>query len=842
MNINHVKETIYDHILRGDVSESVINSLLVDGGEFIAIENELWDYKETFDSTNDSYLKMMKSIVSFYNSYGGYIVYGVKEKLKDTSFEACGIKRNLINQQELRGKFDKFFGQRLDVQYVEMNIDACNDELLIGLLYIPKRKEGVHSLSPIKDGSTSANKTIFNKNAVYYRVGDECKQVISQQEFEFIVSPRVYLPTAINEQRKNVISHNLPDKSYICPVFIGRFEIIQELWSWLADEFQYAKVLAADGGKGKTSIAYEFCQLLVKSGTDMIEQVIWLTAKSKQYKAAYNSYVALPDTHYMNLETLLKEICIRTGSLIEEVDDCSLQQLQRTCRENLLLFPSFIVIDDVDSNSPDEQRRIVEVARIISNQSSRVLLTTRVNTIYSSDSSIHVPGLAGKDYIDLVDMFCKQLKISKLSSKNAEKIRIASEGSPLFTESILRLFKLGMSIQEAIEQWHGKSGEAVREAALRKEVAELNQEAIKILLALSHVGSCSRIELLQLTDMESTDIDGALEELGGLFLIKSRSFIEKEPRFETSSSTSSLVIAISDEVLPNSKDYIARVKQVYDGLKANLRSNVPEVGNAIRQCNALIKEKRFADARDTVTSIIKKPRYKENADLYFMRAKIEYRDPYSIGEMVRKSFSEAYLKGQRKSEFFEMWYQAEKKYGSKDSIFNVCSCVLKEVSADDPSWCERYAETGSIISKTVVDVKRKIEILIYCYDAVAKAMKAATTSQWHRLKQLSVGIVDDIWEFSFSEGLYVISAEAIINAIENGDVRTLNYKRIVDVSRELRVFSGYEDDWASQLDSSRQKIFEMISESIIFLESQPSPRTSIIALLKQELAALYAKK
>ncbi|MES1384202.1 hypothetical protein ABUU23_20675, partial [Vibrio cholerae] len=84
-----------------------------------------------------------------------------------------------------------------------------------------------------------------------------------------------------------------------------------------------------------------------------------------------------------------------------------------------------------------------------------------------SDSSILVPGLSGDEYRDLVETMCDTIGLQKFNEKNINKLNKASEGSPLFTESILRLCKLGLSVDNAIIDWSGKSGDAVREAALR---------------------------------------------------------------------------------------------------------------------------------------------------------------------------------------------------------------------------------------------------------------------------------------------------------------------------------------------------------------------------------------
>ncbi|ADW73097.1 AAA-4 family protein [Rahnella aceris] len=784
MDIIKIKEEIYDSIQIGDISRSVIDKLIKVDGKILPKECELWDFKKTFEETKDAYLKTLKSIVSFHNTYGGYIIYGIDEVEKDTSFNACGIKRSLINQQKLRGQFDRYFNQRLDLTYEEILISVGDEEVLIGLLHIPKRNRKTHSIAATIEGVDSKGSIVLAKDAAYIRKLDECKQVISQTDFEFLVSERnLSLGREGKKSRKNIIDHNLPDRNFICPEFIGRFDILQELWSWLSDDFQYVKVLAADGGKGKTSIAYEFCQLIIKSGTEIFEQVIWLTAKKKQFKAYYNEYVETPETHYKDIESLLREICLRTGYLVDEVNDFTFQQLQRSARDGMKLIPSFVVVDDIDSNSPEEQKRIMEMARSISNTTSRVLMTTRANNIYSNDSSILVPGLEGKEYEDLINSLCISLKLQKYNEHNINKLNIASEGSPLFTESILRLCKLGLSVEKAIIDWSGKGGDAVREAALRKEVSELSPEAIKILLTISYIGSLSRSELHQYTDLENIEISEAIEQLGNLFLINSIEFIEEEPRFESTSSISKLVLSIANDIVPNAEQYISRVKEIYEGLEANATIHIPEVGAAVRQCNSLLKDGRFDDARNTVLSLIKKPRYKENSDLYFILAKTDYEDPSVSDEVARKSLAEAFIKGQRKPAFFEMWYQTEYTHGSSSAILDVCNNALRSVGKFDVQWGERFVDISYSLAMNTENYDKKIRYLVDCYECSSRLIKQSKKEKWEKFRQLNILTVDTIWDISINNSMYEIAGRAIMNAINGGDIRSANFNRIIEVSK-----------------------------------------------------------
>ena len=120
MNIQEIKKDIYELIQLGDLTDNSFKKLFINKHSIIGKECELWDFKENFDGTKEAYLKLLKAIASFYNSYGGYIFYGVKEVIKDTSMKVIGVNQNIIDNQKLRGQFDKFFGRRIDLTYFEI--------------------------------------------------------------------------------------------------------------------------------------------------------------------------------------------------------------------------------------------------------------------------------------------------------------------------------------------------------------------------------------------------------------------------------------------------------------------------------------------------------------------------------------------------------------------------------------------------------------------------------------------------------------------------------------------------------------------------------------------------
>ncbi|MEM0674896.1 ATP-binding protein [Dickeya oryzae] len=561
MNIQEIKKDIYELIQLGDLTDNSFKKLFINKHSIIGKECELWDFKENFDGTKEAYLKLLKAIASFYNSYGGYIFYGVKEVIKDTSMKVIGVNQNIMDNQKLRGQFDKFFGRRIDLTYFEI-----------------------------------------------------------------------------------------------------------------------------------------------------------------------------------------------------------------------------------------------------------------------------------EEYKILIQEHCRNLHLQPFNDKNAYKLQEVSEGSPLFTESILRLCKLGLSLDDAINEWKGKSGDAVRVAALRKEVKELSQEAIKILITISVVGTCSRTELRQYTDLENHDLERAMEDLGNLFLIKSIGFIESEPRFETSSSISKLVISISDEILPNAEAFITQVNEISVGLSDNakLKSNNSEVGKVIRQCNSLIKEHRFDEARKIIKDMLKKPRFKENSDIYFMAAKIQYEDNEAKPESVRKSFVDAYVKGQKKPFFFEMWYQTEMKFGTANSIHDVCTNALKNISSNDYQWCERYVYACHELARNAKSDTIELKYLVMGYEYVNSLIKNSKPPKKTEFIHLSRTLVDKIWELSIAIGKHEISVVIIMNAINFGDIRSATFNKLLNSANMILSKTFLNTEVAKH----KNDLINSIQKAVRFLRECNPPRPELAEKLNIALGLL----
>lgn len=783
MKLIEVKKALYERIQTQSLDSEALDLFFLDEGTPIQKECELWDYKRDFNDSNIDLGKTIRSICSFHNTFGGFLIYGIEETEKDTVFVPTGTSSH-IDIQLLKGSMDRLLNKRIDITHVEVEKEISGELRRYAIILVPQRSSGTPSIATAKDCG-DGRKQIFRKDSTFIREGDECIAATLDEHFRFLNSPRNPFEEQKASKRK-IIPHNLPDKNFICQEFVGREEIIQSLWAWVSDDFDYVKVLAGEGGKGKTSLAYEFSRLLAKSEPEYFDQILWLTAKLKQFKADTGRFVATPEQHYSDLNTLLLKVCSETGSLDSETAQMPVQLLKRQAKANLESLPSFIVIDDVDSTEPEEQKKILEIARAIANQKSKILLTTRSNNTYSSEIAISVPGLAGKEYDDLVVSLAKRLKIQAPSKNQTESLAKTSNGSPLFTESIFRLVKLGTPIDRAIEDWKDKAGEEVRSAALQREIEQLSNTSKRIMLAATIVGTCSLAELSDITEIEKNTLLPSIEELNSLFLLQSPAIISQEPRFEVSDTTSRLVLSIAEKLVPNHTVYIAKIRNHATSLSlAKDGKSRKGVGAAISQANALLKSEQYDPARNTIKSTLKKPQYKDNPDLLLMLGRIDHCDPAKAPTIAISSFQESYRRGQRKEILFDLWYEALDPQGGLQEKLEVVSFALEATTEGQKKWLNRLNQLHMARVERATIPERKIGAILEAWEILYKWLPRIPGRTLRHSESME-RLIDTLYlQETTTKDYTLLIAEAIVHAIKKGDMRTSNFDRCANLLVKL---------------------------------------------------------
>lgn len=857
VNLHKARKAVSELMANVALDNRVIDSLKF-GDILVPKECELWDYKEQANSDAVSLGETILEIVSFYNTYGGYLIYGVKETKTDLEFTPVGIQQNSLNTQQLKQQVKNYTGDDIDLTYVEISSDFNGNEFLIGLLHIPKRSPWK---SPAVFGKNGPEKKpshcIFKKGQIYVRLQDNCVPAETKEDLQFLYGNRNN-PFLFNHDIRvgtksgvdMLVDQNLPERNFICAKFFGRDEIIADLWRWLADDLDRTRVLVGDGGKGKTSIAYEFAEEICRTKPYGIEKVIWLTAKTEQFKGELGKFVPVPRTDYSDTESMLKSLCSELAILDKEIEGANIPLLKRQLNTALSQISCFVVIDDVDTTEPDEQRKIMETAMQFPNSQARFLLTTRRNVAYSSASCITVGGLSKENYYKFANHKIAELGISPLKSKQVDKMWKATDGSPLYTESLLRLCRLGMRMEEAMKEWKGRRGMEVRKAALQREIDHLIMESKRVLLTCAFMGEASLTELKKVTGYDDDRMMECVEELKSLFLIYAKPFIKQEPRFAVSSNTTLLVIESKKTLVADPTALESTVVQLRTGRRGTSKHVMitrRSVGSAITQAIALLKDNKHENAIETTEAALLE--YKNNSDLMLIRGRCLLSYFYSNKEtkylkMARRAFNKAYEYGQRKEMLYELWYESEMAADHPQGAIEVCTLAIKDELPPHSTWLRRRADAYARLSLAMqqsFNNDAAITNTRSCLTDISEAMNQSGILEKTELNELLFQASDELWEMMSSASEDIVGIRNLFQAIKFcislGDSRLTALQRLVHTAeRAYQKILRYDHITRAQTNLLQQTVRE--TGELLASHKQTSSEREILESLQKKWQAL----
>ncbi|MEW6464704.1 MAG: RNA-binding domain-containing protein [Pseudomonadota bacterium] len=715
-------------LLHKCVANGSLDLSVFDGAELFCSavkECEVLDYKRQLPDSDAEYAKVVRDLVAFHNSYGGFLIFGVEEVEKDRRFEIVGVPSGVFHVAKLKDLARSYLGADLRISVESREVRGKNIEIA----WVAKRRLGESPLKFAKNGpDEKPSKPSFKKGEVVYRRLDNNAIAKEPEDYDFLYSAR-HPPSidlaAVDFSQDEPLEHNLPDRTFVCSRFIGRREDLGDLWSWLADDFSRVRLIAGEGGLGKTSLAYNFAEEMASRRVKPFEKIVWLTAKRRQFIPSEDGHRDNVRTDFEDAISLFRVIASEHGCIDSDFDDLDVREIQRLALDSCGTMPSFIIVDDVDSLTPNDQQRVLEFG-MRTPQRTKMLLTTRVNFSYSPDNVLKLNGLASDEFLEFISVLRGKYGLPQLKEGKAEYLREVVGGSPLFTDSLLRLERRGLSLDQAINQWKGEKGLEVRKAALKREIEQLSREAKRVLYTISHVRSASLVELAQILSYTEQTLGDALHELAGLFLVSAPA-IGKEARYTVDPNTGLLVLELGSSLGIDHAAIVSAIKRARSdavGISLQKRSNI--VGQAIAQAIALLKQGDSKGALDTVQAASKQLS-RPNADLSLAVGRFSLKlNPPALTQAV-KAFSESFNLGQRKQLLFDLWFDAEYARGAYDDALEVTSHAIENSVGDISKWYERRAQVRVALARRSKS-KFSLDSAIREVDAARADLKTARSN------------------------------------------------------------------------------------------------------------------
>ncbi|MGH7643261.1 MAG: hypothetical protein ACRENX_09690 [Candidatus Dormibacteria bacterium] len=332
----------------------------------------------------------------------------------------------------------------------------------------------------------------------------------------------------------------IPSRETIVVDFVGRDNILTSLHAWFADPHSSRWVLAGDGGKGKSAIAYRFAEQVAEMRPSGYAGVIWLSAKQRQYVEGA-VVPARPD--FTDLRGAVERLLYVYGS----TPSPSLGQAIEECLEALQPpLAMLVVVDDVDSISREEEDAVEFLTIRLPATGSKVLLTSRRELFGLGKTTTVVPGLPDGEAREFIESRIRryQLDRARFSTDAIEHMIRATDASPLYLEDLIRLCA-ALSPSDAVRGWEQNRGSKVREYAVSREVELLSTNGQRVLIACAlSTGPVTLPELQVIAHLSEDDVFAAVEELRTLYLIPQPNLIDDLPRYVLNSNTRSLVARV----------------------------------------------------------------------------------------------------------------------------------------------------------------------------------------------------------------------------------------------------------------------------------------------------------
>ena len=476
----------------------------------------------------------------------------------------------------------------------------------------------------------------------------DAKQVLAGLGFEQQASELAGLASQLagGPPEAPPVLRQLPTQDSIYLEFVGRTGLLEQLGTCFQDADSRRCLLAGDGGKGKSAVAYRFAQQLAQT-PGRFQLIVWLSAKRRKFQAGKVVTIDSPD--FSSIDDAVDRLLIEYGALGDDFNK-PLVERKRLLFDYLDSYPAFIIADDIDTLLEDYDVVSLFTHEIPHTQSA-VLLTSRRDI--PGIRSFVVKGFETGEAEQFVESRVQLygLDRAQFSAPAVAEIIKVTDSSPLYMDDLLRLTRI-VDAKKAVTTWTEKRGDEARKYALQREMEKLSQDAKKVLIAAAIPdGPISFAELESILEFSEDRLLSTLAELQTLFLFPKPKAVEGEQRFEINLNTKKLVRLVESQ-----SDFYARIERVSKALRGQLPDAGPGIiGALIRQAQLRLNAMRYQEAETILVEAIEK--YPQSADVRSFLG-YAYKRMGRIADARGQFESAVKLKGRRKDMYLQ-WLTME---------------------------------------------------------------------------------------------------------------------------------------------------------------------------------------
>lgn len=482
-------------------------------------ETFLIDFKDHAPKqfSKDFGASIVRLSLAFHNSFGGLVVFGVL----DGSLTLSGMTVDL-DIESFNRTFSDVTGKSVECLYRRYRLPGAAHE--IGVLLVPKRGLA----KPLQLRSALGH---YRSGMLWVRERHEVLEA-TPAHLSHLYSGRLTPPSQDDGGQPLSIHRSLPPSPATMHNFIGRHDLMRELWDWFVFGDQPRAYLHGPGGSGKSTLAFEFAKTMSDVGFsvlgangDRVDYVLFLSAKETELNPLTGEQQIFALRQFDGPLTQFKQVLFHSGhfdaELVEAADE---EETEEMLNELFSSYSGLLVLDDIDALSRrkvDTGEETLFLKAVNGSKRTRILYTLRYPPSHARRNSFEVPGLSGQEYYDFLEACCQQFAVPPPPPEITPRIEEETQSLPLLIETLVGLRRFCGSFQDALALFRDKGGDEARGYLYQREYDQLDpkgksREVMATLLLLEepvHFGT-----LANLLGFSPQRVSDALTECGSIFL------------------------------------------------------------------------------------------------------------------------------------------------------------------------------------------------------------------------------------------------------------------------------------------------------------------------------------
>lgn len=674
--------------------------------QFTLQENIIIDYKENFPSSKDLDYRsgLLKLMAAFHNSYGGIIIFGVR----NDDFKPVGVDQE-FDIEKYNSLFSDLFESPLEMIKRNFFLPVDGEVIKITSILIPRRTK----LEPVASNRSYGQ---IREGSIFVRERHEAITATGRN-FPRLFSRRTDILEELGDEISG-LQFSAPPPPSTLPTFIGRDGLALKLWKWLLLDRKPRIYLSGPGGSGKSTLAYEFMEQVAQGWKDLYlrngeraDFVAFFSAKETELNVKTATEQSFSLRQFQDSTELFKLILSSVGAYhASEIKDCSRDELMEKIEGIFCDFNGILIIDDIDALSRAGLDTGEEELFLLASQarkSVRIIYTLRNDATYAKNAAIAVPGLDPESEVPpFIEACCKMFETDPPNAVQTENIIRESACLPLLIETIVGLKTNGSSYEQAIRDFRDKGGDAARSYLYQREYEKLSDsgKSRQVLAALMEYNGALNFDTIcaLINSSNAESIRHAINETANIFL-KVSSLDDGTTAYSLTPSAYSFVRSYSKR-LP----YYPALVRAVEHFRKETAASTPREASIISICERLIRAKQFDEIISFSNELEENDTVRVNPKFMSLLGQSHVRAKHIDLIKARELFKSAQSFGYDDIFMLRAWYHAEKNSGYRlNEAIDVCKIVADNQKFSARHRSEFYAKIGECKSAQARGIQGK---------------------------------------------------------------------------------------------------------------------------------------